>query len=89
MVHRVVRLVENGVLGPNDGIGDLKVQIRLRTCSRDRDGRNGAVDKIRNRVCAAGNARLQGLEEEVEILLGVDVAKALKDAELVSLSFRC
>lgn len=89
LVDWVVSLEEDGVLWPNDWVGDLEVEVGFRASSGNAGWGSTAIDTLKCWVGADWNARLQSQEEFVQILLSVIVSKILKDTELVARHSSC
>lgn len=74
-------LEQSGGLGVDDGVGHVKVEVGLAASGFGRVGGGGTVDQVQVGASVLGDPRGKVLEEVVEILLGVDVAKRLVDAQ--------
>ncbi len=78
-----LHLEKSGTLRVDDGVSHVKVQERLAASIVRAVGCSGTVDKIQFRTSSGRDVRSRSAVEEVKVLLIVDVAKGLVDAEAV------
>lgn len=78
-----LHLEKSGALGVDDGVSHVKVQKRLATSIVRAVGGSGTVDEIQLGTGPGRNVRGSSAVEKVKVLLIVDVAKGLVDAETV------
>lgn len=72
-------LEQGGLLGVDDGVDHVKVQVGLTASIVGAVGSSSAVDQIQVWASAGGNVGSSNLEEQVEILLRVNIAQRFKD----------
>jgi hypothetical protein len=84
LVDRIVGLVEDGILGIDDRVRDLEVKCRLEASLRRRHGRNGAIDEVQFGLRAVLDVWCEEGKESIEIFLGEDITKILKNAKFIS-----
>lgn len=83
-VDGVVGLEEDRVLGINDWVGDLEIEVRLWAGGGDRGGSDSAVNGVEGGRGALRDVGGEGKEKFVKVSLRVDVAEVFKDAKFVS-----